>query len=191
MRLGDLVLAIATAATVTASGCCAIAWQGPYEGRITDAKTGEPIRGAVIAAFWSRYGPWLGHDWNAAYDGQEAVTREDGKFYLPGIHRVNLMPFSCVDEAVFTIFAEGYHGCGMISEQAEGGCGQPEVQLMPTSEPRDPWLRDLVYVPAEFQHFAPQMLGAMRRERAARGANPKKEDSHSWSSGSSSSWHSP
>src|SRR5688500_1538920 len=99
MRLARSILGAVTATLVTASGCCPIAWQGPYEGRITDAKTGKPIQGAVIGAFWYRSGPWLGHDWGAAYDGQEAVTDEDGVFYLPGIHRVNLMPFSCVEEA--------------------------------------------------------------------------------------------
>jgi hypothetical protein len=193
MRRTRSTLVAGIAAIVTASGCCPIAWQGPYEGRITDANTGKPIPGAVIGAFWYRTGPWLGHDWVAAYDGQEAVTDEDGKFRLPGIHRLNLLPFSCIEDAEFTIVAEEHYGCGMISEHAEGGCGQPNVTLVPKTELLPAWASDTPRIGAGFERFVPLMLEVKGRSAATKGANPmhRKEDSPPWSTRSSPSSSSP
>ncbi len=101
---------VIVAATFVA-GCCPITWDGPFEGTIVDAKTGKPIEGAVIGAFWYRGGPSLGHDWIEAYAGQDAITDEEGKFRLEGIRGINWLPFSCVEEPNFTIFATGYYGC--------------------------------------------------------------------------------
>lgn len=187
MRPAGILLLTFTTMTV-ANGCCPITWDGPFEGRIVDAKTGKAISGAVIGAFWYRGGPWIGHDWIEPYAGQDSITDDEGRFRINGIRGINWLPFSCVEEPMFTIFARGYHGCDMISEQAIGGCGQPEVRLTPTTEPQPQWAHGSVDVSGGFERFVPRMVATIRSSRKRSGASPKKagEDSPPWSTFGSS-----
>jgi hypothetical protein len=111
-----------------------IVWEGPFEGRVTDAKTGRPIANAVVAAFWTGRFPGPGHDGVFTYDAQEAATDADGRYRLPGLRRINPIPFTRIDEPSFIIYAAGYAGCDMLALDTAGGCGQPDVRLTPLAE---------------------------------------------------------
>ena len=179
----SLARTIVFVAATFVAGCCPITWDGPFEGTIVDAKTGKPIEGAVIGAFWYRRGTAIVHDWTAPYAGQDAVTDGEGKFRIDGLHAINWLPFSCIEEPSFTIYASGYHGCRTAAADAIGGCGQPDVRLTPADEPKPDWAQGKVNVDGDFMRFVPRMVEAIRNARARIGANPndRKGDSPQWS----------
>lgn len=58
----------------------------PIDSQVVDAKTGKPIQGAIVVAYWELHPGSLGGDALpcAAANVEEAVTDKDGKFHLPG-----------------------------------------------------------------------------------------------------------
>jgi hypothetical protein len=59
---------------------------GPFTGRIVDADTGEPIRGAVAYAVWMQ--PILSlHAQERLYDARFAVSNDEGMYTIAARHR--------------------------------------------------------------------------------------------------------
>ncbi|GBC62275.1 hypothetical protein DENIS_3253 [Desulfonema ishimotonii] len=83
---------------------------GPYIGRVMDAETGEPIRGAVVAGSWNMIyfeSPWTGFG-EAFADVHETMTDRFGWFVLPFGRKIWFWPFSVMDTAKIEVFASGY-----------------------------------------------------------------------------------
>jgi hypothetical protein len=87
-------------------GCAsAIRYDGPYEGRVINANTGEPIEGVVVLGKWSREHITPGGAVSEYYDARETVTDKNGEFYIPG---QGLLIASNVTPMNVLIFKAGY-----------------------------------------------------------------------------------
>jgi hypothetical protein len=83
---------------------------GPYEGKVIDADTGEPVEGVVILGVWytSQFSP-AGATHNY-YDARETVTDKNGEFSIPGM---GLRVLSNLEPMDFLIFKSGYEYIGI------------------------------------------------------------------------------
>lgn len=87
-------------------GCVSIMRiDGPYEGKVVDAETGQPIVGAVVHGTWYRAHPGPGGASHTYYDSYEMLTGKNGEFSIPG---QGLLMLSMIEEMDVTIFKAGY-----------------------------------------------------------------------------------
>ena len=109
--LSCLVVALACSGCVTYP-CCVTYFgdDGPYEGRVIDQDTRQPILGAVVHGTWvkANFGP--GGVTSTYYDSREVLTDANGDFSIPG---QGVLIFSNVEEMMFTIFKAGYKQQGL------------------------------------------------------------------------------
>ncbi len=56
----------------------------PFTGQITDAKTGKPIKGAIIVAMWRGEANPIADSTQTCYHVETAVSDERGNFRIPG-----------------------------------------------------------------------------------------------------------
>lgn len=86
-------------------GFC-IHYDGPYEGRVLDLETGEPIEGVVVAAEW-RLEQFI--HWEPFCDARETITDKNGEFELPKgwciYHR-----FARIENPMVVVFKPGHLG---------------------------------------------------------------------------------
>lgn len=90
--------------------CCAgcvsmLRIDGPYEGKVVDAVTGQPIEGAVVHGSWYKAHPGAGGASHTYYDSNEVLTNKDGEFSIPGL---GFLMLSMIEEMDVTIFKAGY-----------------------------------------------------------------------------------
>ncbi len=77
---------------------------GPYQGKIVDAETKEPIEGAVVFVDWYELHFFAG---STFIDAQETLTDKNGEFYLSGIRVFN--PWKSLgSEGGLIIYKSGY-----------------------------------------------------------------------------------
>jgi hypothetical protein len=83
---------------------------GPYEGRVIDADTKEPIEGVVVLGVWytTQFSP-AGSTHNF-YDARETVTDKKGEFTIRGM---GLRVLSNLEPMYVVIFKSGYEHIGM------------------------------------------------------------------------------
>ncbi|HAG49758.1 MAG TPA: hypothetical protein DCL42_00270 [Deltaproteobacteria bacterium] len=62
---------------------------GPFQGKILDAETKEPIEGVVVLIEWCQYRLSSLFENTIFYDAQETLTDKNGEFYISGIWIVN------------------------------------------------------------------------------------------------------
>lgn len=94
-------------------GCTsAIRYDGPYEGSVIDADTGEPIEGVVVLGEWSKERITPGGAVSEYYDARETVTDKNGEFSIPG---QGLLIASNVTPMDVLIFKAGYEYIGMMT----------------------------------------------------------------------------
>lgn len=87
-------------------GCAsAIRYDGPYEGRVIDADTGEPIEGVIVLGVWSKEHITPGGAVSEYYDAREMVTDRNGEFSIPG---KGLLLASNITPMDVLIFKAGY-----------------------------------------------------------------------------------
>jgi hypothetical protein len=110
--LGTLMTWCFLLAFPSTSSSAIIRHDGPYEGKVIDAETGEPIEGAVVLGVWYRIHPNVA-GWNSEfYDATETLTDENGDFSIPGL---GLLVFSNIDTIDILIFKAGYEHLGRNS----------------------------------------------------------------------------
>jgi hypothetical protein len=102
-----VLLALITIMVIIISLGCAstIRYDGPYEGRVIDVDTGEPIEGVVVLGEWSREHITPGGAVSEYYDARETVTDKNGEFSIPG---QGLLIASNVTPMKVLIFKAGY-----------------------------------------------------------------------------------
>jgi len=77
---------------------------GPFQGKILDADTQEPVEGVVLLILWRETHFFAG---STFYDAQETLTDKNGEFHLPGIWVLN--PWTRLGlESYLTIYKSGY-----------------------------------------------------------------------------------
>lgn len=94
------------------SSCYAARIDGPYEGRVIDAETKQPVEGVVILGTWSREHISPGGATHTFYDAQETVTDKNGDFEIKGL---GLLVMSNVIPMDILIFKAGYTYFGVMS----------------------------------------------------------------------------
>ncbi len=73
-------------AMMSTSSCAyAVRYDGPYEGRIIDADTGQPLEGVVVLGVWNTQIMTAGGATENFYDAKETMTDKDGKFFIQGL----------------------------------------------------------------------------------------------------------
>jgi hypothetical protein len=103
-----LLILILTSLVLSVTSCYGFAVvrkDGPYEGRVIDADTGEPIEGVVVLGKWSTEIITPGGATHNFYDAQETVTDKDGEFSIEGL---GLKILSNVIPMDVLIFKAGY-----------------------------------------------------------------------------------
>lgn len=78
---------------------------GPYEGRIIDAETRQPIEGAVVHGTWVKSHPGPGGASSTYFDSKEVLTDKEGRFKIEG---VGLLIMSNMEEMEINAFKAGY-----------------------------------------------------------------------------------
>jgi hypothetical protein len=92
--------------TMIFSGCVsAVRYDGPYEGRVIDAETGQPIEGVVVLGTWYSVTVTPGGGTHNFYDAQETATDINGEFRIQGL---GLRILSNVEPMDVLIFKAGY-----------------------------------------------------------------------------------
>lgn len=113
------------------SGCVTfIGYDGPYEGRVLDRDTLQPIEGAVVHATWDRSSPGPGGASGRYYDSQETLTDKKGNFKIKG---VGLLFLSNIEEPIINIFKAGYtqensYWSGFTLTTSKGVKYHPEIE---------------------------------------------------------------
>jgi hypothetical protein len=91
-------------------GCAsAIRYDGPYEGRVIDADTGQSIEEVVVLGVWSREHISPGGATHTFYDAKETVTDKNGEFRIEGMGLEILKNVTSMD---VLIFKTGYEHLG-------------------------------------------------------------------------------
>ena len=90
---------------ISLSSCYASRMDGPYEGRVIDAETRQPIEGVVILGTWHTVTITPGGGTHNFYDAQETVTDKNGDFRIKGL---GLKVLSNVEPMGALIFKAGY-----------------------------------------------------------------------------------
>lgn len=90
-------------AMMVLSGCASmLRFDGPYEGKVIDAETKQPIEGAVVHGSWYKVQLGGAHEY---YDSYEVQTDKNGEFKIPG---KGLLVLSEIEEMTLIIFKAGY-----------------------------------------------------------------------------------
>lgn len=91
---------------LSCSGCVSVLrYDGPYEGRVIDTQTNQPIEGAVVHGTWMKVYPNPAGSSSEYYDSYEVLTNKDGEFKIPG---KGLLILSNIDDMTLSIFKAGY-----------------------------------------------------------------------------------
>lgn len=99
-------------AVISCDGSAFIRKDGPYEGRIIDADTGQPIEGVVVLGVWYREHPGPGGAVSEYYDAMETITDKNGEFKIKGLGLLvmsNILPMDVL------IFKAGYTHYGLMT----------------------------------------------------------------------------
>jgi hypothetical protein len=101
-----LAFTILLLAAAACSGCMTMfAYGGPYDGKVIDRDTRQPVVGAVVFGTWRKHAP-CSKDAPASYfTSQEVLTDRKGEFEIKGI---GLQFMSCLEEMNITVFKAGY-----------------------------------------------------------------------------------
>lgn len=154
---------------------------GPYRGRVVDAETGQPIRGAVVFAVWTREIALIIQTNTYFFEACEALTGENGEFVIDA-RAVETSAPSTVRRAYFEVFFPGYSTLrrrpqterGFASGDIEqGGASWGLVRLV-TREQRLQVIRSIpgIAVPPD---KVPNVIRLLNVERAALGLDPVSE----------------
>ena len=103
---GFLIVLFFTLFFICTAGCAyPIRYDGPYQGRVIDAETKQPIEGVVVLGVWYKEEPNVAGSTSTFYDAKETVTDKNGDFKIPGM---GLKILSNVGTMNVLIFKAGY-----------------------------------------------------------------------------------
>jgi hypothetical protein len=99
-------MVIISAMAIVCSGCVTyIGIDGPYEGKVIDSQTKQPIEGAVVHGTWSKRHLTVAGPKGEYYDSYEVLTDKNGEFKIPG---QGLLVLSNMEEMQVNVFKAGY-----------------------------------------------------------------------------------
>ena len=84
-------------------------WDGPYYGRVLEARTGKPIEGASVCAVWTfDYIYIIAASSFKFGNAVETVTDSEGKFYIPWTWSISSWPLTRQNAIDLWVFKPGY-----------------------------------------------------------------------------------
>ncbi len=90
---------------IPSTGCYA---KGPWQGKVIDAETKQPIEGAVVVAVWIREtGTPAGTD-TGFVDAVETTTDKNGEFEISSKHFLSIIGIRYIKGPFLTIYKPGY-----------------------------------------------------------------------------------
>lgn len=99
----SLLSVLLVVSMIACAGCASmLRIDGPYEGKVIDADTKQPVEGAVIHGTWSKVQLGGAHEY---YDSYEVLTDKNGEFKIPG---KGLLVLSEIEDMTLIIFKAGY-----------------------------------------------------------------------------------
>ena len=94
-------------------GCVSLVYyEGDYHGKVIDAETLQPIKGAVVLGVWSKGYPGAGGIAHEYYDARETLTNENGDFTIKGMGPRAMTHLEKMDIVIFKV---GYEEVGLTS----------------------------------------------------------------------------
>ncbi len=106
--LAPIVAVLAVCAAVSASEAAWLFYHKPaYEGRVLDAKTEQPIEGAVVVAVYYKQTFGVVEWGTGVIRVKETVTDNNGRFRFPS-YTTLINPLAWSLQVCFTIFKPGY-----------------------------------------------------------------------------------
>ena len=94
---------------ISLSSCYAARVDGPYEGRVVDADTGQPIEKVVVLGVWYTEQTTPAGATSHYYDATETVTDKNGEFKISG---KGLRVISSLEPITILIFKARYEHLG-------------------------------------------------------------------------------
>jgi hypothetical protein len=119
---------------ILTAGCTITHEFGPFMGKVVDAESGEPVKGAVVLIVFSIESSSLGGSVNSFADAIETLTDAQGEFkFTP--KRINFfkMNASWDDDCQVSIFKPGY-GAYPGHQQAYSSWKKKQSRLIPEDE---------------------------------------------------------
>ena len=108
MKKYRIMLAITSLIVLVNFTSPASAFFEPYQGKVIDADTKEPIEGAVVVAIWTREAPYFPSGESVAFKkARETTTDKNGEFSIKPYHHYSLRPLSKLWLS-WVIFKPGY-----------------------------------------------------------------------------------
>lgn len=108
MREAKPLLVCLLVAVFTAGCGHLIYTSGPYQGKVIDAETKQPLVGAAVVAVWNWEGFGLGHPTEGFYDALEVLTDVNGEFTMPQKTFVPALSSGWIQDPRFSIYFPGY-----------------------------------------------------------------------------------
>ncbi|MEI6209511.1 MAG: hypothetical protein WCP20_22240 [Desulfuromonadales bacterium] len=129
MKVGKIVFYLFVALCL--GGCVTyFGYDGPYEGKVIDPETNQPIEGAVVHGTWVKSHPGPGGASSTYFDSREVLTDKEGRFKIDG---VGLLILSNMEEMEINIFKAGYtqiHGYwSTLTQDVERPSGKATIKL--------------------------------------------------------------
>ncbi|MBI4843956.1 MAG: hypothetical protein HY809_06500 [Nitrospirae bacterium] len=164
----------------TAANAFFIRYDGPYEGRVIDSETKEPVEGVVVLGVWYEERPNVAGSNSVYYDAKETVTDKNGEFKIEGL---GLKMFSYVGMMQFMIFKAGYQYESGPWESLKVGLIYQDTVKWEGDKPIIP-LKKLTMEERESQSGPPSppheaakekiklMVGEINKDRADQGLKP-------------------
>jgi hypothetical protein len=81
---------------------------GPWQARVVDAETKQPLEGVVVLAWWTRHVRSFGGPGEEYRDSQEVLTDKDGRFTIASRWFFSLNPLVFFRGPFFIMFKPGY-----------------------------------------------------------------------------------
>jgi hypothetical protein len=107
-RVKNTHFVLALLLLILLSAVASVTSAATYHGKVVDAETGKPLKGAVVAVIWhkkailSMNGGWYFHN------ARETLTDTEGQFSLDASEGINWNPFTIVQEPRIIVFHPGY-----------------------------------------------------------------------------------
>jgi hypothetical protein len=153
--------------------------RAPYYGRVVDAATAAPLRGAVVVAVWTRRVVYPFHAHSVTYDACEVLTDHDGRFILDG-RAVEGRRVAGLEPPTFSVFLPGYSVWGVVGRRVVSGrpfirgdsTGFHDVTIgLVKLQTRDERLDTISGLPAPASDIplerVPRLLHAVKQERTS------------------------
>ena len=77
--------------------------QGPYRGRVVEARSGKPLAGVLVIGYWTYMSANVGGGTTHCLDAKETLTDENGEFEIPARYAALFRPLGSMNIAIYKV----------------------------------------------------------------------------------------